>query len=524
MKNNYFLKYLFLLAVGISSSVLFGQTTYTFTNCTQTGAQGPTQVQVDAAYSATNLNGMVTINTQGIQEWVVPVTGNYSIDVFGAQGGTGGGNAGGLGANMTGEFALTAGQMIQVIAGQIGVLNAGSGANDGGSGGGGSFVVDMATVNPMIVAGAGGGGGSSSAGVDAVTTESGTDGSGASSGLGGLNGGGGGAGLNGIAGNGMTPGGDGSSCSYGAGGAGFFSRGGYNCAGAAPLIAGFDFASGAAGGTGHVAYGGTDGGFGGGAGSGHRSSGGGGYSGGGGNGNTEGGGAGGSFNSGTNQTNTAGVNSGDGYVIFTQLCSDSPSAFSADACESYTVPSGNDTYVTSGVYNDTIANATGCDSIMTITVTITTLDLNTTTTDFTIMADQASGTYQWINCIDNLPIAGATNQSFTADANGDYAVIISDGPCSDTSACATIAGVGISEVNNLGVSLYPNPSNGQFYVSSTSNDISVKIYSIDGKVVIDNLMITKSNQFIDLVNIEKGVYFVEFTNDEKKDVIQLIIE
>ncbi|MEZ7900945.1 MAG: hypothetical protein QMC34_03465, partial [Flavobacteriales bacterium] len=318
--RNYIKSTLVLSAILLGCLSVKSQTTYTFTNCNQTGAQGPTQVQVDAAYSATNLNGMVTINTQGIQEWVVPVTGNYSIDVFGAQGGTGGGNAGGLGANMTGEFALTAGQVIQIIAGQIGVLNAGSGSNDSGPGGGGSFVVDLATGNPIIIAGAGGGGGRLSPGSDGVTTETGTDGNGTNPGLGGLNGGGGGSGRDGLAGNGMTPGGNGSSCSYGAGGAGFFSRGGYNCSGSAPLIAGFEFASGAMGGTGDVARGGTDGGFGGGAGSGHRASGGGGYSGGGGNGSSEGGGAGGSFNSGTNQTNTAGVNSGNGLVTITTPC------------------------------------------------------------------------------------------------------------------------------------------------------------------------------------------------------------
>ena len=56
---------------------------------------------------------------------------------------------------------------------------------------------------------------------------------------------------------------------------------------------------------------------------------------------------------------------------------------------------------------------------MTITVNVTTLDLNTTTTGATITADQAGVSYQWINCSEDSPIAGETNQSFTADANGD---------------------------------------------------------------------------------------------------------
>ncbi|WP_343634804.1 MopE-related protein [Fluviicola sp.] len=47
------------------------------------------------------------------------------------------------------------------------------------------------------------------------------------------------------------------------------------------------------------------------------------------------------------------------------------STISPIACGSYTVPSGDETYMTSGTYNDTIPNAVGCDSIMTINLTIT---------------------------------------------------------------------------------------------------------------------------------------------------------
>ena len=46
---------------------LLQSTNYTFTSARATGREGPTQTQVDANYSGTNLEGAVTINTQGIQ-------------------------------------------------------------------------------------------------------------------------------------------------------------------------------------------------------------------------------------------------------------------------------------------------------------------------------------------------------------------------------------------------------------------------------------------------------------------------
>ena len=63
---------------------------YTFTNASATGENGPTQNQINSEYTGTNLANSVTINSQGIQEWVVPASGTYEIEVWGAQGGSGG--------------------------------------------------------------------------------------------------------------------------------------------------------------------------------------------------------------------------------------------------------------------------------------------------------------------------------------------------------------------------------------------------------------------------------------------------
>ena len=90
--------------------------TYTFTNAGAEGREGPTQAQIDANYSGTNLDGNVTINTQGIQEWVVPADGNYSIEAYGAHGG---GDYGGLGAKIRGSFFLSKDSLIKILVGLL---------------------------------------------------------------------------------------------------------------------------------------------------------------------------------------------------------------------------------------------------------------------------------------------------------------------------------------------------------------------------------------------------------------------
>ena len=92
--------------------------TFTFTSAGASGQYGPTQSQVNSAYIGTPLEGQVVVITQGIQEWTVPVTGNYSLQARGAQGGF----DGGLGAEMVGVFALTQGEVLKILVGQAGFI------------------------------------------------------------------------------------------------------------------------------------------------------------------------------------------------------------------------------------------------------------------------------------------------------------------------------------------------------------------------------------------------------------------
>lgn len=276
---------------------------FTFTNAGATGNIGPTQTQVNTAYTGTPLAGQVTV-TNGIQFWTVPFTGLYVIEVQGAKGG---GANGGLGASMIGEFSLTQGQVLKILVGQQGeglTVN----RNDY-SGGGGSFVATN-TNSALIVAGGGGGAQVSGQFTNATITALAN---GASSGY--SNGQPGNNGNGGTHINQTTD-----------GGAGFLTNGTSGNPNPAPQA----FVNGGQGGCNTWSAGcGAQGGFGGGGASNRDSpsfngaGGGGGYSGGaasyGNPGDPPAAGGGGSFNTGANQINTAGVNNGHGTVIISRL-------------------------------------------------------------------------------------------------------------------------------------------------------------------------------------------------------------
>lgn len=57
-------------------------------------------------------------------------------------------------------------------------------------------------------------------------------------------------------------------------------------------------------------------------------------------------------------------------VLSNGQCVNTKSSIVVSTCDSYTVPSSDETYITSGIYFDTIPNANGCDSVITIDLEI----------------------------------------------------------------------------------------------------------------------------------------------------------
>jgi hypothetical protein len=144
-------------------------TFYTFTNCGKEGRSGPNQDQVNATYNVENntLNGGVTITTPGIQEWIVPADGTYSIEAWGAAGGTQlyqNDYPGGYGAKIIGSFTLTEDDVLKIIVGQKGEdtrtsVQCPTHCDNAAPGGGGGTYVWNGVNNTLLIAAGGGGGG-----------------------------------------------------------------------------------------------------------------------------------------------------------------------------------------------------------------------------------------------------------------------------------------------------------------------------------------------------------------------------
>jgi hypothetical protein len=137
----------------------------------------------------------------------------------------------------------------------------------------------------------------------------------------------------------------------------------------------------------------------------------------------------------------------DAFIQKLSQCLPTTNSITEISCDSYTAPDGQ-IYISTGIYTAAITNTAGCDSIITIDLTINTIDPAAIQTDaVTLQANNSTGTYQWVDCDDDFSfLSGQTNQVFTATSNGNFAVIVTENGCSDTSSCFIIDEVGIDEL------------------------------------------------------------------------------
>jgi len=250
------------------------------------------------------------------------------------------------------------------------------------------------------------------------------------------------------------------------------------------------------------------------------------------------------------------------------------------ACESYKAPSGSRVYTESGKYIDTLygANSKFCDSFLTINLTLIkpiTEKLDVTgcgeyitpsgrritqsgpTTDLlksslgcdsinyvinvdiininpkvsrdwnTLIADakdDAGTTFQWLDCNDNYAvIEGANSAFYDASGNGEFAVEITQGKCIDTSRCQVFAYTSKKELSEMGVRLYPNPSN-QYWmltVDEPMNDVEIMIVDLSGKQVWEKSLSTLSTYKIE-ADLTAGVYTLIVSGSNKQFKYPLI--
>lgn len=220
-------------------------------------------------------------------------------------------------------------------------------------------------------------------------------------------------------------------------------------------------------------------------------------------------------------------------------CVNTSSTLNVNACESYISPNGS-VLNTSGTYTQTIVTSQGCDSVVTINLTIYSTPIVTITAsgsltfcqgDSVILsAPPAMTSYQWYRR--SFLIPGATTQDYIAKSTGRYhCIAYNAGLCSDTSntiivnvPCILIGPnhnrLFSDESGEQFLHISPNPGTGQFSVKASRGIL--QIFNSFGQMILSKEIFEEVSG-LDLSEYSNGFYFITLRSGPKLNFQKIVL-
>jgi hypothetical protein len=124
-----------------------------------------------------------------------------------------------------------------------------------------------------------------------------------------------------------------------------------------------------------------------------------------------------------------------------------------------------------------------------------------------LTAVESSATYQWINCVGNVTIPGATDQTYTATFDGTYAVIVTLNGCTDTSDCYEVSGLAVG-TPQAAILIHPNPTDELVTIRIVGDGLisGIQVTDVSGRTVFAADI--QGETKVDIVLDNCGLYLV----------------
>lgn len=194
-------------------------------------------------------------------------------------------------------------------------------------------------------------------------------------------------------------------------------------------------------------------------------------------------------------------------------------------CTSYTWIDGNtyDESNSTATFNIVGGAANGCDSLVTLDLTIINVNTDVTLAGNTLSAVATNAMYQWLDCNNNnAEINGEQGATFSPDLSGNYAVEVTQNGCADVSICTQVSLADIEELSKAGFLIHPNPSKGFFTVSwSETENKTIRVLNALGQEI--RTVHTYGVQMNLNIKLLSGIYFIELSGENQPALRQRII-
>ncbi|MFY9592573.1 MAG: T9SS type A sorting domain-containing protein, partial [Bacteroidales bacterium] len=108
-----------------------------------------------------------------------------------------------------------------------------------------------------------------------------------------------------------------------------------------------------------------------------------------------------------------------------------------------------------------------------------------------------------------------------------YTVTAEDGTTTKDWTVTVSVYVGIEDVENSALAIYPNPNNGNFTLDFTNinGKVNYQIYDTKGSIIISDDFVANGSAIKEVsLNLVPGVYFVRLVTETQSLVEKLVVE
>lgn len=194
------------------------------------------------------------------------------------------------------------------------------------------------------------------------------------------------------------------------------------------------------------------------------------------------------------------------------------------ACNSFTWIDGYTYYGNNNTATFNAPSATGCDTLYQLDLTIE--PTPEVILDGAYLTAMPNGvTYQWLDAGNDYAIVpNATMQNFLPPANGNYAIEITNGTCTDTSTYVVYNTFDIDESNKKPLLITPNPTQGEIAIDMENiPNATISLYNIHGQLLQSYDPITEKI-FRAKLEVVAGIYFIQIQNEYTQQTQRIIVE
>ena len=215
-------------------------------------------------------------------------------------------------------------------------------------------------------------------------------------------------------------------------------------------------------------------------------------------------------------------------VFVSGLDADSSHVYSALPVGNYHRPiyqgTYNVTYSAPGYESKTINGisvTTGKTTIQHVALKSKTPGKPVITNNNNVLYSSAASGNQWY--LNGMLIPGATDTKYTPLKGGTYTVVST--VCGSTSDPVQVVINGIFEMTQQELTIYPNPSNGIFFISDNGKKIQqLQVYDALGKLISQKqISLINSTYPVDLSELNEGVYWLKAISDEGYSTARLLL-